>query len=91
MESNIIEDKHIVEAFNKWLHDKNIKGKYSKDVKSRVRRASKFVDLTANVSEDELLSKLANNVVFNELSMSVKSQLKRSVTLYKQFKEETGV
>ena len=67
--------------FKKWLQEKN---KYTdasiKDIVSRLRRA--------NNNEDIYLFRLEQCDEFKRASVSVKSQIRRSVRLYFQYLEE---
>lgn len=78
------------QAFSQWLKDNlSYIDKSARDVRSRVKRASKFIDLTKNVTDDELVFSLSQHPEFKSMSMTVKSQIKRGVKLYRQFLQES--
>lgn len=73
--------------FKKWLIQKN---KYTdasiKDIVSRLRRADSILTFR---NEDIYLFRLNQCGEFQKASVSVKSQIRRSVRLYFQYLEET--
>ena len=72
--------------FMNWLSsEKGFSTRASRDVCSRLKRAQQFVN--AKAPEDIIISELDKIVEFNELSFSVKSQLRRSVKLYAEYRE----
>lgn len=78
------------ENFNDWLIKKfKYEERSAKDVRSRVKRARKLVDITEQLSDEELIFKLSQHPSFKDLSTSVKSQLKRGVKLYREYVRET--
>lgn len=72
--------------FKKWLQEKN---KYTdasiKDIVSRLRRANNILVFQ---NEDIYLFRLEQCDEFKRASVSVKSQIRRSVRLYFQYLEE---
>lgn len=70
--------------FQRWLEEERGMGFHSsKDVISRARRVLKTI---GNKDIDEsTMEKLVDSDVFRGYSMSVKSQLKRAVTLYLEY------
>lgn len=71
--------------FKDWLMtEKNYSDRASRDVQSRIKRALAFTD-EAEISP-ETLSKIETNTEFKGLSMSVKSQLRRGIRLYNEYK-----
>lgn len=76
------------EEFKKWLEHKN---KYTsasiKDIVSRLRRANKILQFQ---NEDIYLFKLSQCDEFKQASVSVRSQIRRSVKLYFQYIKEVG-
>lgn len=75
--------------FYTWLNSKKgLKEKSSRDVISRLKRASRLIDLDSNLPDDELLLKLGKSKEFESLSPFVKSQLKRAIILKRQFDRE---
>ena len=80
----IWEREDNMEDFNKWLmEEKGMALKSAHDVCSRIKRVQSILG-TENIS-DESLSELERNTKFQEMTMSVKSQLKRSIVLYREF------
>ena len=70
--------------FREWLiKEKQYSDKSSRDVQSRLKRAvllSGEKEITS-----EILAKLEANTAFKELSLSVKSQIRRAVKLYHEY------
>lgn len=74
--------------FAKWLEDNSsLSEKSARDVLSRLNRVSHF-GAKLNESQNQILLKLNNNSDFQNLSITVRSQLRRAVRLYKQFKKD---
>lgn len=74
--------------FRTWLFSNTkLNKKSTSDVISRLKRASQFIDIFKTKDGDELLFKLGKKPKFNELGISVKSQLRRAVRLYKQYEK----
>lgn len=70
--------------FREWLiKEKQYSEKASRDVQSRLKRAL----LLSGEKEitPETLAKIEANTVFKELSLSVKSQIRRAVKLYREY------
>ncbi|MCL6633108.1 MAG: hypothetical protein K6T63_10805 [Alicyclobacillus herbarius] len=83
----IMDDK---EPFSKWLMEQKKIGKRSaKDVCSRVRRAARFYDLNSSESDDEIVFRVTQHPDFKMLSLNVRSQLKRAVRLYREYRRVT--
>lgn len=71
-------------GFNEWLmQEKGFSLKVSHDIASRLKRVQKFLD-TDKIHEGSL-SGLEAISEFKDLSMSVKSQLRRAIRLYNEF------
>lgn len=69
-----------------WLEEeKKLSKKSAHDVQSRLGRALNIAK--DKEATDQTLSVLENNVEFKGLSMSVKSQLRRAVRLYVEYKQ----
>lgn len=70
--------------FREWLiKEKQYSERASRDVQSRLKRAlllSGEKEITS-----ETLAKIEANTVFKELSLSVKSQIRRAVKLYQEY------
>ena len=80
----MISEKNI-EPFRQWLvNDKSLKYRSAKDVISRVKRLIKM-----GLDEESIKSKNLENIYecndFCDLSMTVKSQLKRAANLYFEY------
>ncbi len=74
------------EKFGKWL--RAVRGfgtDSSKDVVSRLKRVKNFIDFEKHKELRSTLFALDGNKDFKGLSVFVKSQLKRAVTLYHEF------
>ena len=72
--------------FRRWLQETHNMGEASaRDVVSRTRRAAGFVNLVPKDKDTVVLGKLSENQEFMQLSTFVQCQLKRAVTLYRQF------
>ena len=77
------------EDFSKWVKSKiGLSGRSLKDVVSRAKRVSNFVDLSLKISDVALLSRLEKHSEFSKLPLTVKSQLRRALRLFRQFKAE---
>lgn len=72
------------EGFLEWLKtEKNMSERSARDTVSRIKRALRII---SGVSVDTMtLDKLNEAPEFLELSMFIKSQLRRAVTLYQEF------
>lgn len=79
--------ENIVE-FRKWLDEKT---KYTKATKSnivsRLKRADGIIPI---VVEDVYIFNLSNQTEFQNMSVSVKSQIRRAIRLYLEFMKESG-
>jgi DNA (cytosine-5)-methyltransferase 1 len=77
---------HELEHFKSWLKvEKKLQDRSMKDVVSRLRRISSMVG-TANKLDINSLNEVTNKASFSSLTVSVRSQLKRSAKLYFEFK-----
>jgi hypothetical protein len=75
-----------MEEFKKWLkRSAKFGDRSAKDVASRVRRASAFVNVNSKLATEDLLHAMTKHPEFKELSVFVRSQLRRAVTLYREF------
>ncbi|WP_027086836.1 hypothetical protein [Cohnella panacarvi] len=74
------------QQFDRWLKERlGFTDKSARDVRSRIKRASNYIDLNKKVTDAELLFSLTQHPEFGNLSVTVKSQLKRSVKLFREF------
>jgi len=79
-----------MDEFKGWLKRSVKLGDASaKDVASRARRASTFVNLDSKQSTEDILHAMSKNPEFRRLSTFVRSQLRRAVTLYRQFNDRS--
>ena len=75
-----------IKSFKEWLcTTKNLTANSAKDVVSRVKRSNIYVDLAQGLTVEELIFRMSQNAEFKTLSISVKSQLKRAVKLFKEY------
>lgn len=81
----------MVNDFRDWLIEEcELKLRSARDVQSRLKRANKFIDISQNIPEDELILNLNRVKEFKELQPTVQSQLRRSIKLYKKFLRENN-
>lgn len=74
------------EGFLTWLKtEKNIGERSARDATSRLKRALRLV--SAATIDENTLEKLNETPEFLKLSMFIKSQLRRSIILYKEFSD----
>ena len=79
------------QKFDEWLKGKfGYADKSARDVRSRVKRAKYLVDVTAKLPDDEVIFRLCQHPEFKDLTVSVKSQLKRGVKLYREYVRESN-
>lgn len=72
--------------FSIWLKsNKGFSDAAANDVSSRLRRACSFYDIDWEADLDSNLFSLGRKEEFKQLTVSVKSQLRRSVKLYAEF------
>ena len=77
--------------FQNWLIEEcELKLRSARDVQSRLKRANKFIDISQNIPEDELILSLNRIKDFRELQPTVQSQLRRSIKLYRKFLRENN-
>lgn len=75
--------------FKNWVSKKyKMSDKSARDVASRLKRVAKFVDVDLPITDEELIFRLEITEEFKNLSVTVKSQLRRSVRLYREYKKE---
>jgi DNA (cytosine-5)-methyltransferase 1 len=74
------------DEFSNWLIVyKGLNVKSSRDVLSRINRINGFIDLDANEDAEKILYTIGGCPVFKSFSLSVRSQLRRAVRLYKEY------
>ncbi len=79
--------ENIVE-FREWLDEKtNYKKATKSDIVSRLKRADKIHPM---VVEDVYLFYLSNEKEFQDMTASVKSQIRKAIKLYLEFRKELG-
>ena len=70
--------------FDEWLmNNKNFTEKSARDARSRLKRIQYLIGDTS--IPDNILSILNNNSEFKRLTMSVRSQLRRTAKLYLEY------
>jgi hypothetical protein len=75
-----------MEDFKRWLiKAKGLSEKSARDVLSRYKRVQKIHTFKAGDKENKILNGLNECEEFNKLSMFIRSQLRRSIRLYKEF------
>jgi DNA (cytosine-5)-methyltransferase 1 len=73
-------------SFRKWLIDtKSLTEDSANDVISRIKRAKSIMEIDIQIDIDTLLFHFTGKPAFKALTVTVKSQLKRSIKLYKEF------
>ena len=82
------ENEKGFEHLRSWLiTEKKMTAVSAKDVLSRINRVLTMTEISTTESPVDVNYRLAKNNTFNEISSSVKSQIKRAVTLYFEFAE----
>jgi len=78
------------QRFVSWLQsDLHLTEKSARDVLSRLRRACQYdVDLSSPITDDELVFWMGQHPDFQQLSFSVRSQIRRAVRLARAFERE---
>lgn len=75
-------DSNKFNLFKLWLKSNtSFSERTISDTASRARRALSMIG-GANIERDDLVSALVNSREFSSLSMSVKSQLKKAISLF---------
>jgi DNA (cytosine-5)-methyltransferase 1 len=73
--------------FREWLQNtKSLTKDSAADVVSRIKRAKNIMDLDVPVDIETLLFHFIGKPAFKSLTITVRSQLKRSIKLYREFK-----
>jgi hypothetical protein len=70
------------------MKEKKLKEKSARDVLSRIRRVAGFIHLKENMTKDNLLAKLSQERSFQNLTVSVRGQLRRAIRLFKEFESD---
>lgn len=74
-------------GFYDWLvNEKSMSTRSAKDVLSRCRRICKYID--PNDIDSKTIDLLNSNAAFNNQTMFIKSQLRRAVVLWNEFKAQ---
>lgn len=77
----------MLNDFAKWLDQNNNSTQKSKrDIISRLKRAKNLVDIDKLKDSEEARYLLSQSNEFTTISRTIQSQLKRSISLYLQFK-----
>lgn len=75
-----------MEDFREWLKQSaGLADRSAGSVVSRMRRASGLVNLDSKIDTDDLLHKMSKHPDFKGLTVTVRSQLRRAVKLYREF------
>ena len=73
-------------SFSKWLEtEKSISGRSASDIKSRLNRANAVLEFEDPTTPELYLAALAQSEEFQNLSQTVKSQLRHAVRLYSEY------
>ena len=73
--------------FQTWLQNtKSLTKNSATDVVSRIKRAKKIMDIDVPIDIETLLFHFTGKPTFKALTITVKSQLKRAIKLYMEFK-----
>ena len=75
-----------MEGFENWLRERGISLKGSRDIVSRLRRLNKFFPVNVTVDFPYAVVEMEKKDEYRALSRYVKSQVKRSMKLYYEFK-----
>lgn len=79
----------MMDKFSEWLaRETDISDKGRRDIVSRAKRVSGFIDINKVKSDDEARYLLSQKVEFSGLSTTVRSQLRRSVHYYLLFRDK---
>ncbi len=74
-------------SFKLWLaKNTSYQVRSIKDSVSRLNRVATMVDVNQRIKTDEIIFRLSRKDQFSDLSMSVKSQLKKALILYREYK-----
>lgn len=80
------DDRVFDETFKEWLvKNKNMQPRSARDVLSRARRVSQYVNVRMAVDDSDLVNLLENNSEFSQLSQFVRPQMRRALILYREF------
>jgi DNA (cytosine-5)-methyltransferase 1 len=80
---------HADASFSEWLITrKGFGAKTARDVLSRINRINGFMDADASETVEKILYTMSVVPAFKMLSLSVRSQLRRAVKLYKEYQTE---
>jgi DNA (cytosine-5)-methyltransferase 1 len=73
--------------FREWLQNtKSLTKDSADDVVSRIKRAKSIMEIDVPINIESLLFHFMGKPAFKALTMTVRSQLKRAIKLYKEFK-----
>jgi len=73
--------------FREWLQNsKSLTKNSAEDVVSRIKRAKNIMEIDVPIDIETLLFHFMGKPAFKTLTITVKSQLKRAIKLYKEFK-----
>ncbi|PIE75408.1 MAG: DNA (cytosine-5-)-methyltransferase [Deltaproteobacteria bacterium] len=86
----VIGDAPVFDAsFKNWLiENKKLTPRSAKDVLSRLKRVSKYVNVKMEVDDLDLINLLEKNSEFSRLSRYVRPQMRRALVLYREFSRD---
>lgn len=83
------DDPVFDEKFKEWLmQNKKMKPRSARDVLSRVKRVSSYVNVTMDVDDSDLVNLLEKNSEFSRLSKFVRPQMRRALVLYREYNKK---
>lgn len=74
-------------AFRQWLSARGLSSRSVGDVCSRLKRVTEFLDISTVSSKVDLDVAFIRSPAVQSLTVSVRSQLKRAVRLWLEFRE----
>ena len=82
-------NKVLNEKFKEWLiQNKKMKPRSARDVLSRAKRVSSYVNIKLDIDDNDLVNLLEKNSEFSKLSKFVRPQMRRALILYREFSKE---
>lgn len=76
-----------IKKFKVWLsRNTTLESKVINDTASRLKRVSSMVNINDQMSTNKVISNFESDEQYMSLSISVRSQLKRALRLYREYK-----
>ena len=76
-----------IKKFKVWLsRNTTLESKVINDTASRLKRVSSIVNINDQMSTNKVISNFESDEQYMSLSISVRSQLKRALRLYREYK-----